>query len=42
MNLATHGHMILDVRSAAEFGAGHVPGSLNIGLGGQFAIWAGR
>jgi hydroxyacylglutathione hydrolase len=34
-------YVILDVRSAAEFGAGHVPGSLNIGLGGQFAIWAG-
>lgn len=33
--------IVLDVRSAAEFGAGHVPGSLNIGLGGQFAIWAG-
>jgi len=33
--------VILDVRAAAEFGAGHVPGSLNIGLGGQFAIWAG-
>jgi hydroxyacylglutathione hydrolase len=32
---------ILDVRSASEFGAGHVPGSLNIGLGGQFASWAG-
>ena len=35
------GEMILDVRSAAEFGAAHVPGSLNIGLGGQFASWAG-
>ena len=34
-------YMILDVRAAAEFGAGHVPGSINIGLGGQFAIWAG-
>ncbi|HUS11472.1 MAG TPA: rhodanese-like domain-containing protein [Pyrinomonadaceae bacterium] len=34
-------YIILDVRSAAEFGAGHVPGSINIGLGGQFAIWAG-
>ncbi|MFN2498758.1 MAG: rhodanese-like domain-containing protein [Pyrinomonadaceae bacterium] len=32
---------LLDVRTAAEFGAGHVPGSLNIGLNGQFAIWAG-
>ena len=34
-------YMILDVRAAAEFGAGHIPGSVNIGLGGQFAIWAG-
>ncbi|MGI8838044.1 MAG: MBL fold metallo-hydrolase [Pyrinomonadaceae bacterium] len=32
---------VLDVRTAAEFGAGHVPGSLNIGLNGQFAVWAG-
>lgn len=39
--LAIHGHLVLDVRSAREFGAGHVPGSLNIGLGGQFATWAG-
>ncbi len=39
--LAADGHTILDVRTAAEFGAGHVPGSINIGLGGQFAIWAG-
>ncbi len=39
--LAAQGHVILDVRPAAEFGAGHVPGSLNIGLGGQFAMWAG-
>jgi glyoxylase-like metal-dependent hydrolase (beta-lactamase superfamily II)/rhodanese-related sulfurtransferase len=38
---ARAGEMILDVRSAAEFGAAHVPGSLNIGLGGQFASWAG-
>src|SRR3989442_3453880 len=36
-----NGCVILDVRSAPEFGAGHVPGSLNIGLGGQFASWAG-
>ena len=36
-----HGHVLLDVRSAADFGAGHVPGSTNIGLGGQFAMWAG-
>ena len=35
------GYIVLDVRSASEFGAGHIPGSINIGLGGQFAIWAG-
>src|SRR5829696_8855348 len=35
------GHVLLDVRPAADFGAGHVPGSMNIGLGGQFAMWAG-
>jgi hydroxyacylglutathione hydrolase len=40
-DLRDHGHVLLDVRSAADFGAGHVPGSENIGLGGQFAIWAG-
>lgn len=39
--LAAQGSVILDVRSAADFGAGHVPGALNIGLGGQFASWAG-
>ncbi len=39
--LAAHGAVILDVRSAADFGAGHIPGALNIGLGGQFASWAG-
>ena len=39
-DLISHGYVVLDVRSAAEFGAAHVPGSINIGLGGQFAIWA--
>jgi len=39
--LSAEGYTVLDVRDAAEFGAGHVPGSLNIGLGGQFAIWSG-
>jgi len=33
--------VILDVRSADEYGAKHIPNSLNIGLGGQFASWAG-
>jgi glyoxylase-like metal-dependent hydrolase (beta-lactamase superfamily II)/rhodanese-related sulfurtransferase len=35
------GAVVLDVRGAAAFGAGHVPGALNVGLGGQFASWAG-
>ncbi len=39
--LAPAGALILDVRSAAAFGTAHVPGSLNIGLGGQFASWSG-
>jgi rhodanese-related sulfurtransferase len=38
---ANLGYVVLDVRTPAEFGAGHVPGALNIGLGGQFASWAG-
>jgi hydroxyacylglutathione hydrolase len=31
----------LDVRPPQEFADGHVPGSINIGLSGQFASWAG-
>ena len=32
---------ILDVRSAAAFGTAHIPGAINIALGGQFASWCG-
>jgi glyoxylase-like metal-dependent hydrolase (beta-lactamase superfamily II)/rhodanese-related sulfurtransferase len=39
--LVADDHKVLDVRSAADFGGGHLPGSCNIGLAGQFAIWAG-
>jgi glyoxylase-like metal-dependent hydrolase (beta-lactamase superfamily II) len=35
------GAVLLDVRDAAAYGAGHVPGALNVGLRGQFASWAG-
>ena len=35
------GEIALDVRSGDEFAAGHVPGSINIALSGQFASWAG-
>ncbi len=33
--------IVLDVRKNYEFGAGHIPNAINIGLGGQFASWAG-
>jgi rhodanese-related sulfurtransferase len=33
--------VVMDVRKNYEYGAGHVPDSINIGLGGQFASWAG-
>src|ERR1700688_4071672 len=32
---------ILDVRDAAEYAKGHLAGSINIALGGQYATWAG-
>jgi glyoxylase-like metal-dependent hydrolase (beta-lactamase superfamily II)/rhodanese-related sulfurtransferase len=41
LDLRDEGHILLDVRSAVDVGVAHVPGSMNIGLGGQFAMWAG-
>jgi hydroxyacylglutathione hydrolase len=35
------GAQILDTRDAAEFATAHLKGSINIGLGGQYATWAG-
>jgi rhodanese-related sulfurtransferase len=35
------GAQLLDTREPADFAAGHLAGSLNIGLGGRFAEWAG-
>ena len=35
------GAVALDVRASGDFAAGHVPGSINIALAGQFASWAG-
>ena len=35
------GAQVLDVRDAAEYAKGHLAGSINIGLGGQYATWAG-
>ena len=39
--LLAEGGMALDVRPGEQFAAGHVPGSVNIALSGQFASWAG-
>jgi hydroxyacylglutathione hydrolase len=41
IRLADGGAQLLDVRDAAEFARGHLFGSINIGLGGQYATWAG-
>jgi len=35
------GGQLLDTRDPAEFAAAHLRGSINIGLGGQYATWAG-
>jgi hydroxyacylglutathione hydrolase len=39
--MLSEGEIALDVRPGDEFAAGHVPGSVNIALSGQFASWAG-
>src|SRR5277367_897337 len=39
--LGDAGAQILDVRDSAEYAKGHLAGSINIGLGGQYATWAG-
>jgi Zn-dependent hydrolases, including glyoxylases len=37
-----NGAAVIDARSAGEFGAGHFPGSINIGLGSpSFSTWTG-
>ena len=41
LELKASGAQILDTRDADEFGAAHLAGSINIGLGGQYATWAG-
>jgi glyoxylase-like metal-dependent hydrolase (beta-lactamase superfamily II) len=35
------GAQLLDTRDPSEFAAAHLAGSVNIGLGGQYATWAG-
>ncbi|HRH45668.1 MAG TPA: rhodanese-like domain-containing protein, partial [Pyrinomonadaceae bacterium] len=33
--------VVIDLRQNSDFGDGHIPNSINIGLSGQFASWAG-
>jgi glyoxylase-like metal-dependent hydrolase (beta-lactamase superfamily II)/rhodanese-related sulfurtransferase len=35
------GGQLLDVRDPDEFASAHLAGSINVGLGGQYATWAG-
>lgn len=35
------GALIIDTRNAADFAKGYIPNSINIGLNGSFAVWAG-
>ncbi|MGB9507381.1 MAG: MBL fold metallo-hydrolase, partial [Candidatus Acidiferrum sp.] len=41
LELQAGGAQILDTRAPDEFGAAHLAGSINIGLNGQYATWAG-
>jgi len=41
LRMGDAGAQVLDVRDAVEYGKGHLAGSINIGLGGQYATWAG-
>lgn len=41
LRLKEEGAQVVDVRDPADFAGGHLAGSLNIGLGGKFATWAG-
>ncbi len=39
--LVNDGAQVLDTRDSALFEGAHLPGSVNIGLGGSFATWSG-
>lgn len=41
LRMGDEGAQLLDVRDPAEYAKGHLAGSINIGLGGQYATWAG-
>jgi len=41
LSLQSVGAQVLDVRDPVEYSRAHLKGSLNIGLGGNYATWAG-
>lgn len=41
LQLRAAGAQLLDVREGGEYATGHIAESTNIGLGGQYATWAG-
>jgi glyoxylase-like metal-dependent hydrolase (beta-lactamase superfamily II)/rhodanese-related sulfurtransferase len=41
LTLLGDGAQVLDTREPGEFAAAHLKGTINIGLGGQYATWAG-
>jgi glyoxylase-like metal-dependent hydrolase (beta-lactamase superfamily II) len=41
LRMGDAGAQLLDVRDPAEYAKGHLAGSTNIGLGGQYATWCG-
>jgi hydroxyacylglutathione hydrolase len=41
LRMGDAGAQLLDVRDATEYAKGHLAGSINVGLGGQYATWAG-
>lgn len=41
LSLMNRGYFILDTRNPDSFAKGFIKGSLNIGLEGQYAVWAG-
>jgi hydroxyacylglutathione hydrolase len=41
LRMGDAGVQILDVRDPSEYAKGHLAGSINVGLGGQYATWAG-
>lgn len=42
LRMQSEGAIVLDTRPVMQFAVAHVPGSIHIGLSGQFASWAAR